>query len=83
MQGNGETGNTLTNREALAIMDGRFNMLPYVYDNFKWEHCLDSGIDFDDAWDASTAWRPDRKGPKATSGVKSTKKKSASLRSVT
>ncbi|CAB1107536.1 TYR [Ectocarpus sp. CCAP 1310/34] len=54
MQGNGETGNTLTNREALANMDGRFNNLPYVYDNFKWEHCLDSGIDFDDAWDAST-----------------------------
>ncbi|CAM9760402.1 unnamed protein product [Ectocarpus sp. 12 AP-2014] len=83
MQGNGETGNTLTNREALAIMDGRFNNLPYVYDNFKWDHCLDSGIDFDAAWDASTTWRPDRKGQKATSGAKSTKRKSASFQSVT
>ncbi|CAN0425290.1 unnamed protein product [Ectocarpus fasciculatus] len=54
MKGNEETGNKLTNREVLAVMDARFNMLPYVYDNFRWDHCLDAGIDFDDAWAAST-----------------------------
>ena len=31
-------------------MDASVNMLPYVYDTFKWDHCLGAGIDFDDAW---------------------------------
>ncbi|CAM9241469.1 unnamed protein product [Ectocarpus sp. 12 AP-2014] len=75
MKGDEEDGNTLTNREALAAIDARFNNLPYVYDNFKWNHCTDYGIDFDDAWDASTTWSTDRKGQKATSGAKSTKNK--------
>ncbi|CAM9227105.1 unnamed protein product [Ectocarpus sp. 6 AP-2014] len=52
MQGNEETGNKLTNREVLAVLDARYNMLPYVYDNFRWDHCLQDGIDFYDAWDA-------------------------------
>ncbi|CBJ25520.1 ortho-aminophenol oxidase [Ectocarpus siliculosus] len=62
MPGNGETGNKLTNREVLAVLDARFNMLPYVYDNFRWDHCLKDGIDFEDAWDASTSSSADNKG---------------------
>lgn len=50
IRGNLDTGNKLTNREILATMDASVNMLPYVYDTFKWDHCLGAGIDFDDAW---------------------------------
>lgn len=32
-------------------MDPRLNNLNYVYDTFTWDHCLDAGIDFDNAWD--------------------------------
>lgn len=40
----------LTNRDVLAALDANVNMLPYVYDNFKWDHCLEAGVNFDDAW---------------------------------
>lgn len=45
----------LTNREVLAALDANINMLPYVYDTFKWDHCLSAGVNFDDAWDSSTS----------------------------
>lgn len=44
-------GNELTNREALAAFDPRINALPYIYDTFKWEHCVEDGYDLDDAWE--------------------------------
>ena len=44
------TGNTFNNREVLAAMNVDLNMLPYVYDTFKWDHCLEVGVDFNDAW---------------------------------
>ncbi|CAN0363328.1 unnamed protein product [Pylaiella littoralis] len=50
IKGNMGTGNNFTNREVLATMDANVNMLPYVYDTFKWDHCLGAGVDFDDAW---------------------------------
>eukprot|EP00903_Cladosiphon_okamuranus_P021957 g20189.t1 len=50
IKGNPDTGNQLTNREVLAALDASVNMLPYVYDNFKWDHCLAAGVDFDEAW---------------------------------
>lgn len=58
IKGNLRTGNLLTNREILAALDARIDMLPYVYDTFKWDHCLEVGVDFNDAWssaDSSTA----------------------------
>eukprot|EP00752_Nemacystus_decipiens_P008279 g7402.t1 len=55
IRGNLDTGNMLTNREVLEAMDASVNMLPYVYDTFKWNHCLSAGIDFDDAWVTSSA----------------------------
>ncbi|CAN0199601.1 unnamed protein product, partial [Hapterophycus canaliculatus] len=42
------SGNTLTNRELLAAFDPRINSLSYVYDTFKWTHCAEGGLDFDD-----------------------------------
>lgn len=50
IKGNPVTGNVLTNREVLAALDANVNMLPYVYDTFKWDHCLEAGVNFDDAW---------------------------------
>eukprot|EP00752_Nemacystus_decipiens_P005412 g4907.t1 len=51
IKGNVEHGNKLTNREVLAALDPSANMLPYVYDTFKWDHCLEAGVDFSDAWE--------------------------------
>ena len=31
-------------------MDPRSDSLNYVYDTFKWNHCVSQGYDFDDAW---------------------------------
>ena len=50
IRGNLAHGNKLTNREILAAMDVTENMLPYVYDTFKWDHCLEAGYDFDEAY---------------------------------
>ena len=36
-------------------MDASVNMLPYVYDTFKWDHCSDSGYNFDEAWETAAA----------------------------
>lgn len=36
-------------------MNVDLNMLPYVYDTFKWDHCLEVGVDFDDAWDSGSS----------------------------
>ncbi|CAN0043472.1 unnamed protein product [Pylaiella littoralis] len=58
IKGNVKTGNMLTNREVLAALDARANMLPYVYDTFKWDHCLGAGVDFDDAWVTATKATP-------------------------
>ena len=54
IKGNLDNGNKLTNREVLAALDASVNMLPYVYDTFEWDHCLDAGIDFDDAWETAS-----------------------------
>ena len=61
------TGNNLTNREVLEAFDPRFNSMNYVYDTFKWDHCLPEGYNFDDAW-GETAPSPrnlffERNGP--------------------
>eukprot|EP00752_Nemacystus_decipiens_P002258 g2139.t1 len=50
IKGNPRTGNILTNRDVLAALDASVNMLPYIYDTFKWDHCLEDGVNFDDAW---------------------------------
>ncbi|CAM9814374.1 unnamed protein product [Ectocarpus fasciculatus] len=62
IKGNPEIGNSLTNREVLAAIDARVNQLPYVYDTFKWDHCLGSGYDFDAAWDFSSTISAENKG---------------------
>ncbi len=36
-------------------------MLPYVYDTFKWPHCLEAGVDFDDAWGTAYSGTADEK----------------------
>ncbi|CAM9863802.1 unnamed protein product [Pylaiella littoralis] len=64
LKGNVEVGNVLTNREVLAAMDPRVNKLSYVYDTFKWDHCLEVGIDFDDAWDTTSKERHLQDGEK-------------------
>ena len=48
--GNPVIGNNLSNREVLGALDPRSNALAYVYDTFKWNHCVPEGYDFDDAW---------------------------------
>lgn len=49
-------GNTLTNRELLNAFDPRHSgMTPYIYDNFKWDHCAADGYNFDDIWDQLTS----------------------------
>ncbi|CAM9840116.1 unnamed protein product, partial [Sphacelaria rigidula] len=35
--------NTRTNRELVLLFDPRVDALPYIYDNYDWEHCTDSG----------------------------------------
>ena len=55
IKGNLRTGNTFNNREVLAAMNVDLNMLPYVYDTFKWDHCLEVGVDFNDAWDMGSS----------------------------
>ena len=50
IRSNPVTGNNLTNRGVLAKLDPGFNSLNYIYDNFKWDHCVAEGYDFDDAW---------------------------------
>ncbi|CAN0439070.1 unnamed protein product [Ectocarpus fasciculatus] len=67
IMGNPEIGNSLTNREVLEAMDARVNRLSYVYDTFKWDHCLSSGYDFDTAWDFSSTTNA---GDKAKSTMK-------------
>ena len=47
-------GNTLSNREVLTALDPRSDNLNYIYDTFKWDHCVSEGFNFDDAWDATT-----------------------------
>ena len=44
------TGNKLTNRQVLDALDPRSNSMNYVYDTFKWDHCVPKGYNFDDAW---------------------------------
>ncbi|CAN0275670.1 unnamed protein product, partial [Hapterophycus canaliculatus] len=44
IRGNLDSGNKLTNREALQAFDARSNSLPYVYDTFKWLHCEADGV---------------------------------------
>ncbi|CAM9494069.1 unnamed protein product [Ectocarpus sp. 6 AP-2014] len=58
IRGNLDTGNQLTNREALQAFDARSNSLPYVYDTFKWTHCEADGVNFDDAWENAKARGP-------------------------
>ena len=55
IRGSPVTGNNLTNREVLASFDPRSNSLTYVYDTFKWDHCVPEGYDFDDAWRETAA----------------------------
>ncbi len=50
------------------------NMLSYIYDTFKWDHCAESGFDFDDAWTMPSA----DKRAKAAKGATSSKKSAAS-----
>lgn len=46
-------GNTLTNRELLAALDPRQDSLTYIYDAFRWDHCMQKGFDFHDMRNAS------------------------------
>lgn len=55
IRGHSDGGNTLTNREAMAALDPRANSLTYIYDNFKWDHCMLDGIDFNDAWEDTSS----------------------------
>lgn len=55
IKGNLKTGNVFNNREVLAAMNVDLNMLPYVYDTFKWDHCLEVGVDFNDAWEMDSS----------------------------
>ena len=41
-------GQYYSNAELMRAIDPRGSTLPYVYDTFKWEHCLGEGYDFDD-----------------------------------
>ncbi len=56
-----ESGNTLTNRELLQVLDPRSNSLSYVYDTFKWTHCESDGFDFDDAWTSKASTSEERR----------------------
>jgi hypothetical protein len=38
-------GNDFTNAEYYEYLNPKSNNLPYVYDNFKWDHCKDLGYD--------------------------------------
>ncbi|CAM9834525.1 unnamed protein product [Ascophyllum nodosum] len=52
IKGEEEGGNSLTNREVLLVLDPRMNSLSYIYDTFEWPHCMQDGLDFNDAWPA-------------------------------
>ena len=52
IKGEEEGGNSLTNREVLLALDPRVNSLSYIYDTFEWPHCMQDGLDFNDAWPA-------------------------------
>ena len=52
---NGKVGpNTHANREIVNFFDPSSQALSYIYDNFEWPHCLESGYDFKDFFDTST-----------------------------
>ena len=34
----------------LEALSPRSDSLTYVYDTFKWAHCVSEGFDFDEAW---------------------------------
>ncbi len=36
-------------------MDTSVERLPYIYDTFTWDHCLERGVDFGDAWNNLSA----------------------------
>lgn len=38
--------NMLNNRELVHLFDPNVNGLSYIYDNFDWEHCTESGYVF-------------------------------------
>lgn len=63
-------GNVLTNREVLEALGPRTNMLPYVYDNFEWEHCAVDGYNFDDAWGEDAPTSPGVRSPRFKEGTK-------------
>lgn len=50
IRGDNDSGNTLNNREILRLLDPRVNSLNYIYDTFEWKHCMDDGINFNDAF---------------------------------
>lgn len=50
IRGDNDAGNTLNNREILALLDPRADSFNYIYDNFDWKHCLEDGVDFNDIW---------------------------------
>lgn len=56
---NALTGNKLSNREVLKALDPRANLLTYVYDTFKWDHCALEGVNFDDAWASTESAAPE------------------------
>jgi len=45
--GDGETpdGSKYSNSDIYEIMDPNDGKVPYIYDDFKWDHCLSSGTD--------------------------------------
>lgn len=52
----GETGpNTINNRDMVHLFDPRVNALSYIYDNFEWTHCAESGWDFNDLFSEEAA----------------------------
>lgn len=55
IKGDEEGGNVLSNREILQALDPRVNRLSYIYDTFEWAHCVEDGINMDDAWQTPTA----------------------------
>ena len=55
-------GQYYSNAELMRAIDPRGSTLPYVYDTFKWEHCLGEGHDFDDLGRRYTSGRAARRG---------------------
>jgi hypothetical protein len=48
-------GMSFTNGQYYAYLDPSSSSLPYVYDNFKWDHCLDLGVDIASGGTTATA----------------------------